>query len=103
MFVFECLSVSECACFRVCVCVRPWGHLQGASLVVLGVDPGSQSELRDEDLGCLGEQHRSLSADHLDTGHHSWVSLTHRNPLPPTASSDTITEGTLIGRIIIIS
>lgn len=42
--------------------------LQCASLVVLGVDPGSECELCDEDLSCLGKQDWSLCTDHLHTG-----------------------------------
>lgn len=40
-------------------------YLKRAPLVVLGVDPRPQGELCDEDLSRLGEQHRSLGADHL--------------------------------------
>ena len=39
--------------------------LEGPTLVVLCVDPGSQGQLMDEHLGRLGEQQRRLSRDHL--------------------------------------
>lgn len=40
-------------------------YLQGPAFVVLRVDPGSQRELGDEDLGGLGEQHGGFCTDHL--------------------------------------
>mmetsp|Transcript_19098 Transcript_19098/g.56225 ORF Transcript_19098/g.56225 Transcript_19098/m.56225 type:complete len:208 (-) Transcript_19098:172-795(-) len=39
--------------------------LQGTALVLLGVHPGSQGELTDEQIARLGEDHRGLSGYHL--------------------------------------
>ena len=38
--------------------------LQGAALVLLGVQPGPDGELEDEELAGLGEQHGRLGGDH---------------------------------------
>lgn len=41
-------------------------YLKSTALVVLRVDPGSKSQLRDKNLGCLGEEHRGFCTDHLE-------------------------------------
>jgi hypothetical protein len=38
--------------------------LQGAALVLLGMEPGADSELEDEEFAGLGEQHGRLGGDH---------------------------------------
>lgn len=45
--------------------VSLWHYLESPALVVLRVDPGSQSQLRDKDLGRLGKEHGGFRTDHL--------------------------------------
>jgi hypothetical protein len=47
---------------------RNVGPLQGTALVLFGVDPGTHSELCDEDVAALCKQDGRLSGDHLDLG-----------------------------------
>lgn len=42
------------------------GALEGAALVLLGVDPGAHGKLCDEDVAALGEQDGRFGADHFD-------------------------------------
>ena len=41
------------------------GALQGAALVVFGVDPGAHGEFGDEDVAALGEEDGRFGRDHL--------------------------------------
>jgi hypothetical protein len=47
---------------------RNVGPLEGATLVLFGVDPGAHGELCDEDVAALREQDGRLRRDHLDLG-----------------------------------
>ncbi|KAK9113434.1 hypothetical protein Syun_020231 [Stephania yunnanensis] len=40
--------------------------LEGAALVLLGVEPGSDGEFEDEELACLGEEDGGFGGDHAD-------------------------------------
>ena len=42
--------------------------LQGASLILLSMDPSPHGQLGDEDIATLGKEDRSLSRDHLNIG-----------------------------------
>lgn len=44
------------------------GALEGASFVVLGVDPGAHGELCDEDVAAFGEEYGGFGGDHLNLG-----------------------------------
>ncbi|KAI5302725.1 hypothetical protein KEM55_000927 [Ascosphaera atra] len=53
---------------RLCEGGGDVGALEGAALVVFGVDPGAHGEFRDEDVAALGEENGGFSGDHLYVG-----------------------------------